>query len=215
MSKTDNRNQETLSDRLKGLVIVGIVLAVIYGINEVLWSFDQIIIMSVVTILVPIKFFVIVFRSWQLWIRENKKIIGLLFGLVVLVLAFIFDFETVPELWAYRLGVETQGKVLELRDKGRSSYVVYEFTADQLVYIKEQRVSFPTYESLEPGTAVPVKYMAGSPNVSFLVDPEQLKFQTVLVIFTGVAAVGSLYASVIKEKVIAIMKSDFQFQRPT
>ncbi len=215
MPKTNRRNEETLGERLKGLVILGVIFAIIFGINELLWSFDTIVIMSIVTVLVPIKFFVIIFRSWQLWISENKKIIGLFFGLMVFVLAFIFDFETVPELWAYRLGVETQGKAVEFRIKSRNShFIIYEFTADKLVYTNEQRVSIPFYESLEPSAVVPVKYIASSPTISFLVDPKQLKFQTVLVFFTGLGAIGSLYASVLQEKASAIMKKFVQFQKP-
>ena len=170
MSRPDNRNQETLSDRLKGLIIVAIILAIIHGINEVLWLFDAIVIMLIVTILMPVKFLVIVFRTWQLWMSDNKKFRALLFGFVILVLAFLFDFRTAPELWAYRLGVETQGKAIEFRDKGRSEYIVYEFTVGRSIYRKEQRVSFSLYESLEPGAVVPVKHLASFPAISFLLN---------------------------------------------
>jgi len=214
MSRTDNRKQETLSDRLKGLIIVAIVLAIIHGVNEVLWLFDTIVIMLIVTILMPIKFFVIVFRTWQLWITDDKKLTALFFGFVILVAAFFFDFRTVPELWAYRLGVETQGKAIEFRDKGNSEYIVYEFSVGQSIYRKEQRVSFSLYKSLEPGAVVPLKYLASFPAISFLVDPRQLKFQTVLVLFMGLAAIASLYASVIKEKVSIFMKNNLQFPKP-
>jgi hypothetical protein len=217
MSETNtftNDFTEAFKGRLKAIAVLVVLFPIVWGINNGLWALDKIFITFIITALMPVKFFVIIFVFWRVWLLE-KKIAFWLFLPMVLLIAFIFDFATVPELWAYRFGTETQGRAIEFTIKSRNKhFVTYEFNAGNWSYRKEQEVTTPFYESLEPGEPVVVKYLPDSPRFSFLVDPPHLKSQTLLVFFTGFAFIVALSAIGIEEKLIKIVKNVFQSKKP-
>jgi len=210
---TDNFNT-AFKERLKILAVLAVVFPIVWVINNSLWTLDKVIVTSIITALVPVKFFVIIFVFWRIWLLEKKSAFWLFLPLV-LVVAFIYDVATVPELWAHSFGIETQGRVIEFTIKSRNShFITYEFNVDNWLYRKEQEVSIPFYESLEPGELVPVKYLPNSPKISFLVDADHLKFQTLLVLFIGSAMILLLAASTLEDKIKSVMNKAFQSRKP-
>lgn len=217
MSTSNDNNDafgEAFKERLRALPFLALLFAIIFAINKGLWGLDKISVMWLIVALVPIKLFVIVLRSWQLWVREGKEIIFLLLFILFLFSAFIFDFETVPKLLAYGLGRETQGKVVEFIVTTKSHFVVYEFSANNVVFRKQQVVSISYFEALKPGSTVLINYLPNNPRVAFLADLDHLKFETMLSIFLGFGIISSLYAAEIKEKVATIINSSLKFRKP-
>lgn len=217
MSTSNDNNDafgEAFKERLRALPFLALLFAIIFAINKGLWVLDKISVMWLIVALVPIKLFVIVLRSWQLWVREGKKIIFLLLFILPLLSAFIFDFETVPKLLAHGLGRETQGKVVEFIVTTKSHFVVYEFSANNVVFRKRQIVSISYFEALKPGSTVLINYLPNNPRVAFLADLDHLKFETMLSIFLGFGIISSLYATEIKEKVATIINSSLKFRKP-
>src|SRR5215208_2626505 len=106
---TDNFNT-AFKERLKILAVLAVVFPIVWVINNSLWTLDKVIVTSIITALVPVKFFVIIFVFWRIWLLEKKSAFWLFLPLV-LVVAFIYDVATVPELWAHSFGIETQGRV--------------------------------------------------------------------------------------------------------
>ena len=145
---------------------------------------------------------------------ESKKIILLLFLPIFLVLGFLFDFGTVPELWAYRFGIETQGKAVELINTSKSHFVRYEYSVGDVTFRKQQDTSVPYFERLSPGSVVNVKYIPDNPKISFLVDVEYLKNQTTSTLFMGFGIMVAIFASKIQEKIISLFKDGFGSQKP-
>ena len=217
MSDTNTYNDDfskAFIERLKILPFVIAVFALAYLVNKGLWTLDTIIILAVIVALIPIKLGLIVFGVIQLWRVESKKIILLLFLPIFLVLGFLFDFETVPELWAYRFGIETQGKTVELINTSKSHFVRYEYSVGNVSFRKQQDTSVPYFGPLSPGSVVNVKYIPDNPKISFLVDVEYLKNQTTFTFFMGFGIMVAIFASKIQEKVISLFKDGFGLQKP-
>ena len=208
MSETDTHNKdftEAFKFRLMAIPFIIVFCSIAYGINKGLWSLDKIIVMSLVMALVPIKFLVIIMRYWQVWLRENKNIVFLLFLPIVLLLAFLFDFETVPKLLTYSIGAETQGHVVNfIVTNTKTRFVIYEFPINDVVFKKQQIVSMSYYETLRPGAVVTIDYLQNNPKVSFLADLDYLKFETMSSLFLVFCIIASLYVSEIEEKLTSI-----------
>jgi hypothetical protein len=145
---------------------------------------------------------------------ESKKFIFLLFLPIALIVAFLFDFETIPNLWIYRFGKETQGNVVEIFKTTRTHFIVYDFSVGNVTFQKQQKVSIPYYESLAPDDIVSIKYYPDNPNFSFSIDVEHLKFQTILTLFMGFGMVFTMFGSEIQEKTFSILKNVFRASRP-
>jgi len=108
MANTNTYNDDfgkAFIERLKILPFVIAVFAFAYSVNKGLWALDTIVIVVVIIVLIPVKLGLIVIGVIQLWRKESKKVILLLFLPIFLVLGFLFDFETVPELLAYHFGI--------------------------------------------------------------------------------------------------------------
>ena len=205
---------EQFKDRLKALPLWAGLFAIVFLINKGIWSLDKVVVMCLFIAFVPIKFFAIVLRCLQLWIRENKKIGLLLLFLLFIVSAFIFDFETVPKLLAYGLGAETLGKVTDFIITTKSHFVVYEFSINDVVFRKQQIVSMSYFNTLKVGAMVTINYLQDNPEISFLADLDNLKFETMGTLFLGFGIFASLYATEIKDKITSVINSGFQFRKP-
>ncbi len=217
MSDTNTYNDDyskVFIERLKVLPFVIAVFAIAYSVNKGLWTLDTIVILAVIIALIPAKLGLIVFGVIQLWRVESKKVILLLFLPIFLVLGFLFDFGTVPELWAYRLGKETQGKAVELIKTSKSRFVRYEYSVGNVTFRKQQDTSAPYFESLSLGSIVNVKYSPDNPKISCLVDVEYLKNQTTFTLFMGFGIMVAVFASKIQEKVISLFKDGFGSKKP-
>lgn len=205
---------EQFKDRLKALPLWAILLGIVFVLNKGIWTLDKVIVTYVFVAFVPIKFFAIVFRSLQLWFRENKKISLLFVFLLILVSAFIFDFETVPKLLAYGLGVETQGNVADFVITIKSHFVVYEFSVNNVVFKKQQIVSMSYFKTLKIGATVTINYLQNNPKVSFLADLDNLKFETMGTLFLGFGMLASLYANEIKDKITLVINRGLHSIKP-
>jgi hypothetical protein len=205
---------EQFKDRLKALPFLAGLFAIIFLINKGIWSLDKVIVMYFFIALIPIKFFALIFRGWQLWFRESKKIGLLLILLIFLFGAFIFDFEIVPKLLAYGIGSETQGNVTDFIVTTKSHFVVYEFVANDSVFKKQQIVSLSYFKTLSIGVAVKINYLKDNPHISFLSDFAYLNFQTMGSLFLGVGLFASLYATEIKGRIISVINSSRHFRKP-
>ena len=207
MPETNNHGF-SLKEYTKMLASLAVFFAFIWGITEGLWLFDKLIIVSVMTVLVPIKFFVIIFRSRQLFYERPKKIFLIVITGIFLFAAFLFDVNTIPNLWAYLLGSETEGKAIKFTIKSKiTHFIMYEFSVDKLMFTKEQQVSIPFYESYQPGSFIPLRYLPNNPNVSCIVDPKELKFQALLAFYVSFGIIYSLFVNVIEQKAALIMES--------
>jgi hypothetical protein len=211
-----NDYNEQFKDRLRALPFLAGLFAIVFLINTGLWTLDKVVVMYLFIAFVPIKFFAILFRGWQLWIREDKKIGLVLIFLLLLFSAFIFDFDIVPKLLVYGSGVETQGNATELivTNIKKSHFVVYEFSVNNDIYKKQQLVSVSYFETVNPGAEVSVYYLQQNPNVSFLADLDYLKFGTMETLFLGFGVFASLYATEIKDKITLIINSGVRFRKP-
>lgn len=205
---------EQFKDRLKALPLWAILLGIVFVLNKGIWTLDKVIVTYLFVAFVPIKFFAIVFRSLQLWFRENKKISLLFVFLLILVSAFIFDFETVPKLLAYGLGVETQGNVADFVITTKSHFVVYEFSVNNVVFKKQQIVSMSYFKTLKIGATVTINYLQNNPKVSFLADLDNLKFETMGTLFLGFGMLASLYANEIKDKITLVINRGLHSIKP-
>ena len=217
MANTNTYNDDfgkAFIERLKILPFVIAVFAFAYSVNKGLWALDTIVIVVVIIVLIPVKLGLIVIGVIQLWRKESKKVILLLFLPIFLVLGFLFDFETVPELWAYHFGIETQGKAVELINTSKSHFVRYEYSVGNVTFRKQQDTSPSYFESLSPGSIVNVKYSQDNPKISFLVDVDYLKNQTTFTLFMGFGIMVAIFASKIQEKVISLFKGVFGSKKP-
>lgn len=174
-----------MKERWINLLWVAVIFVFAFGINEILWLLDIVILVIIATIFVPIKFLFVIRYLGQLSHEAIPKYLLIFFGISVLVMAFLFDFETLPNLWAYRFGVDTKGIITDLTVKSKGShFVTYEFRVNGVLFMKEQRVMPQKFESLTIGGVVPVKYLVNSPNISFMTDPSFLKVETWIDIFS-------------------------------
>jgi hypothetical protein len=217
MSETNSYNDDfgkAFITRLKLLPFVIAVFVIAYLVNKGLWALNSIAILSVIVALIPIKLVLIVFRFFQLWRVENKKMLLLFFLPIILILAFLFDIGTVPYLWVYGLGEETQGKAVEFIKTSKSRFVRYEYSVGNVTFRKQQDTSVPYFESLSPGSIVNVKYSPDNPKISFLVDVEYLKNQTTFTLFLGFGIMVAMFASDIQEKVSSLVKNRFGAKKP-
>jgi hypothetical protein len=205
---------EQFKDRLKALPFWAGLFAIVFLINKGIWALDKVIVMYLFIAFVLIKFFAIIFRGWQLWVRESKKIGFLLLLLLILFGAFILDFEVVPKLLAYGSGSETQGHVTDFIVTTKSHFVVYEFAVKDLVFKKQQIVSISYFKTLSIGEAVKINYLKDNPQISFLADFDHLKFETTGTLFLGFGLFASLYATEIKDKITSVIKSGLHFRKP-
>ena len=141
---------EQFRDRLKSLPFLAVLFLIVFFINKSIWALDKSIVLYIFVALVPLKFFVITFRSLQLWIRDGKKFVLLLLFSFILLSAFIFDFEIIPELFAYGSGIETQGSVVEsfVTDIKKSHFIVYKFSVDNETFKKQQLVSASFFQGI-------------------------------------------------------------------
>ncbi len=211
---TSYNYNEQFKDRLKALPLCAGLFGVVFFLNKSIWALDKVIIMYLFIAFVPIKFFAIVFRSLQLWFRENKKIGLLFFFLLVIASSLILDFEIIPKLLAYGLGVETQGKVADFVVTTKSHFVVYEFSVNNVVLKKQQIVSLSYFKTLKIGASVTINYLQNNPKVSFLADLDYLKFDTMGTLFLGFGMFASLYANEIKDKITLIINSGLHLRKP-
>ncbi len=207
---------EQFRDRLKSLPFLVVLFLIVFFINKGIWIFDKSIVMYIFVALVPLKFFVIILRCLQLWIRDNKKFVLLLLYSFILLSAFIFDFEIIPKLLAYGSGIETQGNVVELfvTDIKKSHFIVYEFSVDNKVFKKQQLVSASFFQTVHSGSEVSINYLQQNPKVSFLTDLNRLKFGTAGTLFLGIGMLASLYTNEIEDKINLIIKRRSVSRKP-
>ena len=205
---------EQFKERLKALPFLAGLFAIIFLINKGIWSLDKVIVMYFFIAFIPIKFIAFIFRGWQLWFREGNKIGLVLLLLIFLFGALIFDFEIVPKLLAYGIGSETQGHVSDFIITAKSHFVVYEFAVNDLIFKKQQIVSFSYFKNLSIGAAVNINYLKNNPQISFLNDFAYLKFETMGTLFLGVGLFASLYVTEIKDKITSMINSSHHFRKP-
>jgi hypothetical protein len=199
---------EQFKDRLKSLPFLAVLFLIVFFVNMGIWTFDKYIVMYMFAAFVSLKFFAIALRCLQLWIRDGKKFVLLLLFSFILLSAFIFDFEIIPNLLAYGSGIETQGSVVEsfVTDIKKSHFIVYEFSVDNEIFKKQQLVSASFFQTVQPGSIVSINYLRQNPKVSFLTDLNRLKFGTAGTLFLGFGIFASLYTNEIEDKINLIIK---------
>lgn len=203
----------TWRDRLYDLIPTIILFAVMYLVNEGLWLFGIIIVLIVAIILVPIKLIVMV----RAYIGDGLELAKInfvwRFALIIFFLCatFFYDFIALPHLMAYGVGVRTQGTAIVLQIKGKGAhFVTYKYvTSDGRIFSAEQTVMPATYESLQSGSTVEVFYLGSYPDISFLVDVAQLKFETYVVFVMGCSMIFIVNDEIIKKHLAGAWQSLF------
>lgn len=217
MSETTSRTpdyNEAFKERLRLLPFFILLYAIVYWLNNSLWRLDTVVIWSIVILLIPVKALFILIRSIQLWRIEQKTAFLLIFLPIMFVLAYLFDFQSIPYLRVYRSGTETRGTVIELIKTSKSHFVDYEYLVGNTVFQKRQDTSIQYYESLAMGTVVTVKYDPGNPATAFLMDLQELQNRTLLALLTGFGTILILYVGEIQEKISLLIKNHFQVSKP-
>ena len=217
MSETPTYSQDynkAFVDRLKALPFFVVLYATTNGLNNGLWKLDTVVVWSLIVLLVPIKLCVIIFRLFHFWRIEKKKAFILLFLPIILVFAFMFDIDTIPNLRIYRNGTETKGTVIELIKTSKSRFVIYQYSVGNIVFQKQQDVSIQYYDGVTTGAVVATRYDSNNPKISYLVDIRELQNKTWFSLFMGFGAIFISFVVEIEEKVTSIFKSLLPANKP-
>lgn len=202
-----------MKERWINLFWAAVIFVFAFGINEILWLLDIVVLVVMATLFVPIKFLLVIRYLGQLSHEATSKYLLIIFGILVLFMAFLFDFETLPSLWAFRFGLDTKGTITDLTVKSKGShFVTYEFRANGVLFMKEQRVMTQRFESLTIGGVAPVKYLVNNPNISFMTDPPFLKVETWLNVFV---IFGVLVYSLYSESITNIVSQSLRRSQNT
>ena len=179
----------------------------------VFWQIDTVVILFftislVITKLVFIAFRIINFGKWK-----SRRLSFLFFLLFILFVSFGFDAQRIQDLWIYRFGEETQGRVVSF-DKTKEVIVVYEYSANGAIFQGTREVSDSLYERLNIGSHVSVKYFQDNPNFSYLVDLEQQKSLTLFTFILGFVVMAIMFANEILEKVNLFLRNNYRAKKP-
>jgi hypothetical protein len=214
MSKNNKASDVLLKEeRYKLFPYVIALFAITLLINSGLWMLDTFVILSFVIILVASKLISIAFRliNYEKW--KSRRFSFLLVFTFILIVSFVFDFQTIRDLWIYRFGAETQGHVSKFV-KTREVLVVYDFSVNGVSFQGLQGVSNSFYERLSVGSPVSIKYYQNNPNVSYLVDLENQKLLTGFTFLIGLCVMAAMFANEIQEKVKSLFNRVFVQRNP-
>ena len=181
--------------------------------NTVLWKVDTATILLCTIFLVVLKLISIAFRLVNYGEWKSRRFSFLLPFVLVLLLSFAFDFQTIRDLWIYRFGAEVQGHVIKFV-KTREVLVVYDFSVNGISFQGIQGVSNSFYERLSVGSPVSIKYYQNNPNVSYLVDLENQKLLTGFTFLIGLCVMAAMFANEIQEKVKSLFNRGFRAKKP-
>lgn len=103
--------------------------------------------------------------------KVGVKFIAIFGVLALIVLFVVIDSET-SFLWANQLGVSTSAQVKDLfiRGKHRDPVVAYEYSVEGKTFTVRQEVTDPTYQSLEIGDTIGIKYIPSMPQIASVND---------------------------------------------
>ena len=200
MTTSENYNN-AVKDRFKMLLYMAVTFSIAWLINSGLWLLGEIFVLLYITLVVLAKLIVIPLRTFQLRHEFGKNpFVFVLMGVCFLIIAFIYDFSTVPNLWTDNFGVATEGTAIKFTIKSRNThFVTYTFNANEYIFSKEQQVDIDTYEKLSSSPFTQIKYLPDYPIISYLIDKKHLKFETLLTSFIGIGIILSLYTESIEK----------------
>jgi hypothetical protein len=184
-----------------------------YLINTGLWALDMLAILTFIIIFVVSKLIMVIFRfiNYKNW--RSRRYSFLLPFLFILIIAFLFDFQSIRDLWIYRSIAEIQGHVIKFI-KTKAVSVVYEYSVDGVSFQGQQEVSNSYYENLRQGSQVSIKYNPDHPSYSFLVDTQHLKGQTGATLLLGFGLIVAMFANELQEKINSFLNNYFRAKKP-
>ncbi len=203
-----NDRTDKSHNKLYGALIAIVVLFLAYLLTEILWRFDKAILLfltiglaAAATISGPRKL---------LFHREKASLLGgLIISVLLVVPIWLFNASTIPELAAYRFGVDSSAKIENLNIKGHNSlYIVYNFSVDQIEYTREQGVGITAYDSLKPGQLITIRYLEFYPEASVFIDDGYLKLMLVLSLGISAAMIAAVYSTQIMKRTYLVMQNN-------
>ena len=216
MSSKNKKNHDVLEEkeqRYKLLPYLFVIILFSLFLNMVLWQLNIAVILFFTIFLFIIKLIFIVFRIINYGEWKSRRLSFLLPFILILFVSFGFDVQRIQDLWIYRFGEETQGRVVRFV-KTKEVLVVYEFSANGATFQRTREISGSFYERLNIGSQVSVKYFQDNPNFSYLVDLEQQKSLTGFTFILGFCVMAVMFANEVQEKVNLFFKKSYRAKKP-